>query len=64
MENTKEQIERFNEFIEGLKNEIEYERKFNPNDCDKISWSNQDGILISVNEAELLVNMYDKLIRV
>lgn len=43
--------------IEKLKSEIEFERKFNPSDCDRTSWGSQVAILISVSEAELLVKM-------
>ena len=59
MDNNKEQIESFNQLIERLKGEIKLEKKYNPHDCDKISWHNQHGILISVVEAELLVKIYN-----
>jgi hypothetical protein len=47
--------------IEKLKWEIEFERKNNPDYCDRTSWGNQAGILISVVEAEILVKMYDEM---
>jgi len=51
----------FNDILYKLQGEIKFERKNNPRDCDKISWGNQQGILISVEEAEIIVKMYDKM---
>jgi len=51
----------FNDVLFKLQGEIKFERENNPIDCDKISWGNQQGILISVEEAEIIVAMYNRM---
>ena len=47
--------------VARLQNEIEYEADLNPNQVDEVSWRGEVGILISVNEAKLLVKMLDEM---
>ena len=47
----------FLEFIEKLKGEIEFERKNNPDKCEGSGWCVQEGIVISVVEAEMIVKL-------
>ena len=51
----------FNDLLSKLKGEIKFERMHNPTTCETISWGSQIGILISVEEAETIVKMYDKM---
>jgi hypothetical protein len=51
----------FKDILFKLQREIKFERENNPRDYNKISWSNQQGILISVKEAETIVNMYNRM---
>lgn len=41
--------------IERLKEEIEYEIKQSPVNCDERNWFHEKGILISINEAKEIV---------
>ena len=43
------------DLIERLKANIDFERENNPNECDTLSWGSQEGIIITVVEAEMIV---------
>lgn len=45
------------ETIKGLRQEIEFEKKNNPNDLNEIGWGMQKGILISVNDLEKILDL-------
>jgi hypothetical protein len=49
------------DLVERLRIEIKYEAYLNPKQVDEVSWRGEVGILISVNEAKIIVKMFDEM---
>jgi hypothetical protein len=47
--------------VERLKEDIDDEKAFSPNDCHRYSWEKEIGVLLSVEEAELIIEMHKEL---